>query len=307
MIEILATIIISYALGFGSHWYITPEKVCKDIKLDIPTKYYSDPLSIKPCPAGIDSENRYHDCYVDMKLKYVYTPNEQEKIEEYLLVPAAYLNQCVQKVNEYNNDKFIKSYEELKKEFVELKQVNNELKDLSQAINETEHFKNLLMGVGNALPDMLWAKDLDGKYLYANRAIREQLLFSGDLEDTIGHSDIYFAVRRRQVVGEENHTFGELCASSDDIVLVEKTPMKFLEYGIVSGKEMKLIVHKNVLRNSLGDIVGTVGTARDVTAEFKQLEGIIKSTNCEITKKKIERYMKQYEFKLNDSVPMCSL
>jgi len=217
----------------------------------------------------------------------------------------------VKYINPFDTDlcmnSIIKSYEELKKEFVELKQVNNELKDLSQAINETEHFKNLLMGVGNALPDMLWAKDLDGKYLYANRAIREQLLFSGDLEDTIGHSDIYFAVRRRQVVGEENHTFGELCASSDDIVLVEKTPMKFLEYGIVSGKEMKLIVHKNVLRNSLGDIVGTVGTARDVTAEFKQLEGIIKSTNCEITKKKIERYMKQYEFKLNDSVPMCSL
>lgn len=135
-----------------------------------------------------------------------------------------------------------------------------------------EHVKyglnSLVESIGNAVPDMMWAKDLEGRYLWANQQIIDNLLFSGDVENTLGRNDVDMATVRRNVIGAENHTFGVVCGNSDVEVIRYEKPMRFLEFGMVTGKPMYLEVHKNVLRDKKGVVIGTVGTGRDITAEY---------------------------------------
>ena len=46
------------------------------------------------------------------------------------------------------------------------------------------------------LPDMLWFKDTDGKYLYANKAIRENLLLS---TNPVGQTDVELAKQAKLI------------------------------------------------------------------------------------------------------------
>ena len=66
--------------------------------------------------------------------------------------------------------------------------------------------------MSDTMPDMLWAKDLDKKYLFANKALCESLLFANDTNEPIGKTDMYFVERQRRLHPEnpEWHTFGEL-------------------------------------------------------------------------------------------------
>ena len=45
------------------------------------------------------------------------------------------------------------------------------------------------------LPDMLWFKDVDGKYIYANKAIRENLLLD---ENPEGKTDLELTYAAKQ-------------------------------------------------------------------------------------------------------------
>ncbi len=71
------------------------------------------------------------------------------------------------------------------------------------------------------LPDMLWVKDVNGIYLYANKAICEGLLMAKDTQEPIGKNDIFFAMREREAHKDipNWHTFGELCFNSDQVVI----------------------------------------------------------------------------------------
>ena len=122
-------------------------------------------------------------------------------------------------------------------------------------------------------PDMLWAKDLQGRFIFTNKAICERLLGAKDVNEPIGKDDLFFAHRLRNLHPEDPtwHNFGEACLDSDKITLEAQKPMRFEEYGNVMGKFMFLDVHKAPLRDEHGNIIGTVGSARDVTEE-KQLE-----------------------------------
>ncbi len=118
-------------------------------------------------------------------------------------------------------------------------------------------------------PDMLWAKDLQGRFIFTNKAICERLLGAKDVNEPIGKDDLFFAKRLRNLHPEnpEWHNFGEACLDSDKITLQAQKPMRFEEYGNVMGKFMFLDVHKAPLRDENGKIIGTVGSARDITEE----------------------------------------
>jgi PAS domain S-box-containing protein len=135
------------------------------------------------------------------------------------------------------------------------------LKDLSQ-IDST-----LLDLLTKNLPDMLWIKNLNGTYKYANKAICDGLLMAKDTEEPIGKDDVFFALREREK-NKDNpnwHTFGELCFNSDQIVIDANKAMKFEEYGNVKGKLLYLEVNKAPFYDEDGNIIGTVGSGRDIT------------------------------------------
>ena len=127
---------------------------------------------------------------------------------------------------------------------------------------------NFLKLISKHLPDMLWVKDLEGKYLYANESICNNLLMATQ-DEVIGNNDVYFATREREKHPEnkEWHTFGELCFNSDYVVLEHMKPMIFEEYGNIKGKLVYLEVHKAPLHDKNGKLIGTIGSGRDITAQ----------------------------------------
>lgn len=125
----------------------------------------------------------------------------------------------------------------------------------------------LLELLTHQLPDMLWVKDIHGRYLYTNKAICEGLLMAKDTQEPIGKTDLFFAMREREKHKDdpEWHTFGELCSDSDQIVIDNKTPMRFEEYGNVKGKLLYLEVYKAPFYGEDGSVLGTIGTGRDIS------------------------------------------
>jgi len=140
------------------------------------------------------------------------------------------------------------------------------------------------------LPDMLWAKDLDGKYIYVNQAICSGLLMAKDTHEPIGKDDVFFALREREAHKDKPqwHTFGELCFDSDKIVIENNRPMKFEEFGNIKGKELFLEVYKAPIYDDEGDIIGVIGSGRDIT-ELKMTQKKLQKTldDLEIQHKKM--------------------
>ncbi len=119
------------------------------------------------------------------------------------------------------------------------------------------------------IPDLVWAKDLEGRYIFTNKAYCEKLLIAKHPKETIGKTDMFFANRQRKLHPERKDwfTFGEICANSDIPVLEKKKAFRFDEYGYVRGKFLFLDVFKAPIFDENNQIIGTVGHGRDVTKE----------------------------------------
>ena len=141
--------------------------------------------------------------------------------------------------------------------------------------------RNLFLSVLDHLDDMIWAKDIQGKYIVANKAFREKFCYDISWEDLQGRTDMELAIRFKKLVGEENHTFGELCANSDIPIQETKIPQKFLEEGNINGKLMKLVVNKSPVLNCQGEMFATCGLGRDVTEWHDAVEKAIKELRKE--------------------------
>jgi PAS domain S-box-containing protein len=129
----------------------------------------------------------------------------------------------------------------------------------------------LLRKMCDTVPDMIWAKDIHGKYIFANQSICDNLLIAVDTDEPVGKTDLFFARRERELHPEnlDWHTFDEVCTNSDVIVLDGGLPQHFDEFGNVRGKSLYLDVNKAPLFDEDGKIIGVVGSARDVTRRKK--------------------------------------
>lgn len=168
------------------------------------------------------------------------------------------------------------------------------LKDIQKEIEGDLIMQQVNNALDEAIDDMFWVKDIDGKYIIANKSICTRLLFD---ENPIGKTDVELATAQIKRVGEENHTFGKVCANSDLIVLNEAKPMKFNEDGIVNGKYMMLQVNKNVFRDDKGMIAGTVGIGRDITYETEAIRDIMTTTKDKGTEAKLQALLDHYAYR----------
>ncbi len=137
---------------------------------------------------------------------------------------------------------------------------------LQESETRYQEMYRMMRLMANTVPDMIWAKDLDNRYIFANKAIRDKLLMCKNGESPIGKQDMYFATRERRE--GHNHTFGEICIDSDEIVKNNRQLGRFLEDGLVRGEYLALDVHKAPLFNDSGKLIGTVGAGRDVTNDI---------------------------------------
>ena len=156
-----------------------------------------------------------------------------------------------------------------------------ERKQAEVALKESERkyqeLYTLMRLMSDTLPDMLWAKDLNRKYIFANDAFCKKLLNASSTNEPIGKTDLFFAERERNSnpANPNWHTFDELCMDTDATTLQEMKEMHFDEFGYVKGEFLYLDVHKAPLFDQNKKLIGIVGTARDVT-EQKRIEEKLK-------------------------------
>lgn len=168
--------------------------------------------------------------------------------------------------------------------------------------------KNLFISVLDHLDDLVWAKDMDGKYIVANKAFREKFCYGISWEDLQGKTDQELAKEFKHLVGEQNHTFGEMCANSDVIIQETKVPKQFLEEGNINGKLMKLVVNKSPVYNFEGKMFATCGSGRDVTEWHNAVEKAIKELSAECScfrhedTEKILKELNKFRFREGDHV-----
>ena len=158
-----------------------------------------------------------------------------------------------------------------------LKEVKEELTfDKEVLLKELKKRDLIINAMIEELPDMIWFKEVGGKYLYANRAIREGLLFD---DNPIGKTDMELSLQAKKRFGDENHSFGEICGDSDtDVLEGEHISKKYVESGKILGKMKHLEVHKSILKLD-GEVIGVIGSGRDITEHREALLAIGKDVD----------------------------
>jgi two-component system cell cycle sensor histidine kinase/response regulator CckA len=119
------------------------------------------------------------------------------------------------------------------------------------------------------VPDLIWAKDLGGRYMFANQAVCDNLLRCNRPDDVIGKKDRDFD-SMENILGQ-TPSFGEMGLGTDAIVARTRSNERFLAEGRVHDRHLILDVHKAPFWDENGNMIGMVGCGRDVTKE-KQIE-----------------------------------
>ncbi len=160
-----------------------------------------------------------------------------------------------------------------------IQDMSKNMQKLRERKSKYRTLAHLLRMMCDNVPDMIWAKDINNRYIFANKAICKNLLNAVDTEEPIGKNDIFFAERERNKHknNPEWHTFGEICRDTDLITMEAGSAQQFDEYGNIEGNFLFLDVHKAPFINEKGKLIGTVGSARDVTSA-KQTELLIKNS-----------------------------
>lgn len=162
--------------------------------------------------------------------------------------------------------------------------------------NELNHFSSeLLELLTKNLNDLLWVKDLEGRYIYVNQTICDKLLMAKDINEPIGKDDSFFSLREQEKYKNipNWHTFEGLCQSSDLDVIKSKKPIRVEESANIKGELLVLEIYKAPLYDRDGDIIGTIGTARDIT-ELKKTE-----LDLEKNLKILQEHKEELEYQAN--------
>ncbi len=118
-------------------------------------------------------------------------------------------------------------------------------------------------------PDLIWAKDIWGRYIFVNKSTCDNLLLAKDTEEPIGKTDAFFSEREKlSHPGDEKwYTIDSKSLEQDDMVLKSNKPQRFDISGYVKGKYLHLDVYKSPMWNEDGQLIGVVGSARNITKE----------------------------------------
>lgn len=151
---------------------------------------------------------------------------------------------------------------------------------LRQSRTKYHDLYHLLKLMADNVPDAIWAKDLEDRFLFVNQAMCEKVLHCRDIREALGKTNAFFAQRQRDW-GYRN-SFGEMNINSDEVTKRTRRPGKFLEDGLVRGIYLAMDVHKAPFFDNQGRLIGTVGSGRDVTKE-KEMEKALQESEKRFT------------------------
>ena len=104
--------------------------------------------------------------------------------------------------------------------------------------------------------------------------------------------------RTRHADNPQWHTFGEICLDTDAITMDSGTPQQFDEYGNIQGKFLFLDVLKAPFIDKNGQVIGTVGSARDVTSA-KEAEQTLKDSRQKLALAMELAHLVYWEYDVN--------
>ncbi len=111
----------------------------------------------------------------------------------------------------------------------------------------------------DSLPDLIWFKDARGAHLRVNTSFCEAV---GKTKENVQGRGHYFIWD----IEPDEYAKGEyVCLESEEIVLREKKNFLFDETVKIKDSMRKFKTYKSPLFDRSGDVLGTVGVARDVT------------------------------------------
>lgn len=136
----------------------------------------------------------------------------------------------------------------------------------------------LFLSIIDHIDDLIWAKDMEGRYIIANKAFREKFCYGMKWSELRNKTDLEIVSGFKSSVGDENHTLG---ADTQSDLLVKNTEQakRFLEQGTVNGKLVKLVVNKSPVYDFEGVMFATCGTGKDVTKWHEDLERVLQASN----------------------------
>ena len=141
---------------------------------------------------------------------------------------------------------------------------------------ESNRLASMLRLMCDNVPDMIWAKDLERRYTFVNKAFCEMLLNVEDTREPLGKTFNDFAERERDLHPEDPqwHTLGQFSRDIDEHTLSRDEPTIYEESGNVRGRLVCLEVHQARFVGASGEFIGIVGCARDIT-ERKASEAFV--------------------------------
>jgi PAS domain-containing protein len=135
----------------------------------------------------------------------------------------------------------------------------------------------LLDRIADCTPGIVFAKNIDGRYIYMNKVMRSWV-GATDSDQVEGTTDMDWAHRNRSAEpdNKDYHTFGEVCVNSDTVTIDLAKPCRFLEHGTVRGAYQYLQVDKAPLYDDNDKTVGVVGVGIDVTERIMAQAAVFK-------------------------------
>ncbi len=136
-----------------------------------------------------------------------------------------------------------------------------DITERKRAAETIAYERQLLRTLLDLLPDSVYIKDLDSRFLMANKALAKRFGKDNPAQ-LVGLSDKDFFPAEQAAI---------LRAEEKKVIAGETINEKEETFVLPDGRERTLLITKVPFRNSQGQICGVVGTGRDIT-ERKQLE-----------------------------------
>ncbi|MDD1727496.1 MAG: response regulator, partial [Methanospirillum sp.] len=130
-----------------------------------------------------------------------------------------------------------------------------------------ESMYSLMRQLCDTVPDMLWAKDLEGRYIFVNRETSKRLLGSSDTQEPIGRTEAYYLTQ--PVDSGLVHLYpGTGCESSHPSrQSVQEVPSISETTIMEDEKRVHLTVKTVPFFDQNKELIGSVTVGRDITAE----------------------------------------
>lgn len=127
---------------------------------------------------------------------------------------------------------------------------------------EIERKNRILHAMIEAAGGFVWIKDADGRYVFCDNSFCHFFFDTPAHESVVGFTDVELleAFRSRT---KKQHTFGEMCMSTDTHCRDQKTKCRYIETGYIDGSLVILDIVKTPLFDEAGAFTGTVGMAWD--------------------------------------------